>query len=87
MPWLTVIAVIAFNYGLRKRHRAHAERLRNQIASDLHDDIGSNLKTARQLGMTTIKVVTPEQALGELEAEVAVPRHEVAVRHHEVVLR
>ena len=32
------------------------------------DDIGSNLKAARQLGMTTIKVVTPEGALAELEA-------------------
>ena len=32
------------------------------------DDIGSNLKTARALGMTTIKVTAPEQALAELEA-------------------
>jgi len=32
------------------------------------DDIGSNLKSARALGMTTIKVDHPEQALGELEA-------------------
>jgi len=32
------------------------------------DDIGSNLKTARQLGMTTIKVDAPERALAELEA-------------------
>ena len=32
------------------------------------DDIGGNLKTARQLGMTTIKVDTPERALAELEA-------------------
>jgi putative hydrolase of the HAD superfamily len=32
------------------------------------DDIGSNLKSARELGMTTIKVVEPEAALGELEA-------------------
>ncbi|MDG2333419.1 MAG: HAD family phosphatase [Myxococcota bacterium] len=32
------------------------------------DDIGSNLKSARALGMTTIKVDRPEQALGELEA-------------------
>ena len=32
------------------------------------DDIGGNLKTARQLGMTTIKVVTPEAALADLEA-------------------
>jgi len=30
------------------------------------DDIGRNLKAARALGMTTIKVDTPEQALGEL---------------------
>ncbi len=30
------------------------------------DDIGRNLKAARQLGMTTIKVDTPEQALAEL---------------------
>jgi len=32
------------------------------------DDIGGNLKAARALGMTTIKVDTPEQALGELGA-------------------
>jgi putative hydrolase of the HAD superfamily len=31
------------------------------------DDIGLNLKSARKLGMTTIKVVEPDQALGELE--------------------
>ena len=30
------------------------------------DDIGSNLKSARALGMHTIKVETPEAALGEL---------------------
>jgi putative hydrolase of the HAD superfamily len=30
------------------------------------DDIGSNLKAARALGMTTIKVDDPDQALGEL---------------------
>ncbi len=32
------------------------------------DDIGRNLKTARQLGMTTIKVDDPDRALAELEA-------------------
>ncbi len=32
------------------------------------DDIGTNLKSARALGMTTIKVVEPEQALAELAA-------------------
>ena len=31
------------------------------------DDIGSNLKTARQLGMTTIKVENPDTALEELQ--------------------
>ena len=31
------------------------------------DDIGANLKAARALGMHTIKVETPEQALAELE--------------------
>ncbi len=31
------------------------------------DDIGRNLKAARALGMTTIKVTSVEQALGELE--------------------
>ena len=34
------------------------------------DDIGSNLKTARQMGMTTIKVDDPDQALRELSAAV-----------------
>lgn len=32
------------------------------------DDLGVNLKPAREMGMTTIKVVTAEQALTELEA-------------------
>ena len=36
------------------------------------DDIGRNLKAARALGMTTIKVDTPEQALRELAAVVDV---------------
>lgn len=34
------------------------------------DDIGSNLKSARAMGITTIKVVTPEDALRELEGHV-----------------
>jgi len=32
------------------------------------DDIGSNLKAARELGMTTIRVAAPAAALAELEA-------------------
>lgn len=36
------------------------------------DDLGINLKTARQMGMTTIKVSTAEQALRELSEIVGV---------------
>lgn len=36
------------------------------------DDIGRNLKTARQLGMTTIKVEAPGQALGELSPVIGI---------------
>ncbi|MDH3211842.1 MAG: HAD family phosphatase [Myxococcales bacterium] len=37
------------------------------------DDIGRNLKTARELGMTTIKVDEPEEALAELERVLGFP--------------
>jgi epoxide hydrolase-like predicted phosphatase len=37
------------------------------------DDIGRNLKAARQLGMATIKVESAEQALGELENALGFP--------------
>jgi putative hydrolase of the HAD superfamily len=37
------------------------------------DDLGVNLKPARQLGMTTIKVVDPDEAIRELEAVVGFP--------------
>jgi putative hydrolase of the HAD superfamily len=37
------------------------------------DDIGANLKSARALGMTTIKVADPDQALGELESALGFP--------------
>ena len=36
------------------------------------DDLGVNLKPARARGMTTIKVVDPEEALAELEAAVGI---------------
>jgi putative hydrolase of the HAD superfamily len=32
------------------------------------DDLGVNLKPAREMGMTTIKVISAQQAIGELEA-------------------
>jgi putative hydrolase of the HAD superfamily len=37
------------------------------------DDLGINLKPARAMGMTTIKVVDPEKAIHELEAVVGFP--------------
>jgi putative hydrolase of the HAD superfamily len=37
------------------------------------DDLGINLKPARAMGMTTIKVVDPDAALAELEAAVGFP--------------
>ena len=37
------------------------------------DDLGVNLKPARALGMTTIKVVDPDAALADLEAVVGFP--------------
>jgi putative hydrolase of the HAD superfamily len=39
------------------------------------DDLGVNLKPARAMGMTTIKVVDPADALAELEAVVGFPLH------------
>ena len=34
------------------------------------DDIGANLKPAREMGLTTIKVDEPQDALAELERRV-----------------
>ncbi|HEV3013500.1 MAG TPA: HAD family hydrolase, partial [Actinomycetota bacterium] len=39
------------------------------------DDLGANLKPARQLGMHTIKVVTVASALAELEAVLGLALH------------
>jgi putative hydrolase of the HAD superfamily len=37
------------------------------------DDLGVNLKSARELGMTTIKVVSEQQAIDELSAVLGMP--------------
>ena len=37
------------------------------------DDLGVNLKPARAMGMTTIKVIDPDEALAEVEAAVGFP--------------
>ena len=44
------------------------------------DDLGINLKPARAMGMTTIKVVDPAGALDELEAAVGFPVRAESVR-------
>jgi putative hydrolase of the HAD superfamily len=59
--------------GLRKPdpriYRFACERLAVEPADVIFlDDLGINLKPARELGMTTIKVVDPDAALAELEA-------------------
>ena len=59
--------------GLRKpdpriyRMMAEALQVRPEACVYL-DDLGVNLKPARALGMTTIKVVSADQAIAELEA-------------------
>ncbi len=37
------------------------------------DDLGINLKPAREMGMTTIKVGEPAEAIAELEAVLGIP--------------
>ena len=37
------------------------------------DDLGINLKPARAMGMTTIKVIDADQALTDLEAVIELP--------------
>jgi epoxide hydrolase-like predicted phosphatase len=54
------------------RHACRAIGIEPEQAVFL-DDIGRNLKTARQLGMTTIKVTDPDAALAELEATLGFP--------------
>jgi putative hydrolase of the HAD superfamily len=59
--------------GLRKPdpriYRMMIEKLQVDPAKCVYlDDLGVNLKPAREMGMTTIKVVTAAQALTELEA-------------------
>jgi len=64
--------------GVRKPepefYRIACEMLRIEPAEAVMlDDLGVNLKPARDLGMTTIKVVDPDVALNELEAIVGFP--------------
>jgi putative hydrolase of the HAD superfamily len=64
--------------GVRKPDPAIYELVCEKLGVEPHeavflDDLGINLKPARALGMTTIKVVDPHDALRELEAVVGFP--------------
>lgn len=59
--------------GLRKPEREFYELACKVADVDPHevvflDDLGVNLKPAKSMGMTTIKVVSPAQAIADLEA-------------------
>ena len=64
--------------GVRKPDPRFYEMACEQLAIEppeavFLDDLGINLKPARALGMTTIKVVDPDKALAELEEAVGFP--------------
>lgn len=64
--------------GLRKPDRRIYELACETMGVDAAevvflDDLGVNLKPAAQMGMTTIKVVDPDEALDRLEAVVGFP--------------
>jgi putative hydrolase of the HAD superfamily len=64
--------------GIRKPEPAFFEACCTRLGIEAReavfiDDLGVNLKPARQMGMTTIKFVTEPQAIDELEAALRVP--------------
>jgi putative hydrolase of the HAD superfamily len=64
--------------GVRKPDPRFYERACAELAIEPReavflDDLGVNLKPARAMGMTTIKVVDPEGALAELESVLRIP--------------
>ena len=64
--------------GLRKPDPAIYELVCRELGVEppeavFLDDLGINLKPARAMGMTTIKVVDPADAIAELEAVVGFP--------------
>jgi epoxide hydrolase-like predicted phosphatase len=70
--WFDVVVESAVE-GLRKPdpriYRLVCQRLEVAPANAVFlDDLGANLKPARDLGMTTIRVGDPDAALAELEA-------------------
>jgi putative hydrolase of the HAD superfamily len=72
------VVVESSKVGLRKPDPAIYTLVCELLAVRPHeavllDDLGVNLKPARAMGMTTIKVDDPDEALAELEAVVGFP--------------
>ena len=72
------VIVESSKVGYRKPDTRFYEMALDELAIDpaeavFLDDLGINLKPARAMGMQTIKVESPEQALAELQAVVGFP--------------
>jgi len=72
------VVVESSKVGVRKPDPRFYELACEQLAIEPReavflDDIGGNLKPARAMGMTTIKVDDPDAAIGELESVVGFP--------------
>ena len=72
------VVVESARVGLRKPDRRFYEQACDRLEIQppeavFLDDIGANLKPAREMGMTTIKVTDPDQAVADLEAVVGFP--------------
>lgn len=72
------VIVESSRVGVRKPDPRFYEIACEQLGIEPHeavflDDLGVNLKPARAMGMTTIKVIDPDDAIAELEAAVGFP--------------
>lgn len=72
------VVVESSKAGVRKPDPAAYELVLDELgvpasAVVFLDDLGVNLKPARAMGMTTLKVSDPQQALAELEAALGLP--------------
>jgi putative hydrolase of the HAD superfamily len=72
------VVVASSEVGVRKPERRFYELACNMLGVEprevvILDDLGANLKPARAMGMRTIKVVSPSDALAELERVVGIP--------------
>ncbi len=72
------VVVESSKVGVRKPEAAFYEQACALLAVQpdecvFLDDLGINLRPARAMGMTTIKVGAPEAAIAELEAILGIP--------------